>query len=455
MADSAEMAVDGGVADGGAVGDMAHAAAVDQPGVDCSADPEVLRQFRPRGSYYAHAEPVEVVDGVPRVTDNALYDMCVRNPARAHTRRVHARYEALPDFIDVMAQAGLPDHAGDRVAEIHGDPYFGNQGPQRRVFEVMSFCNEVVRYQVPLHPFHRLFYTNALMFPVKGTETFEAAANSFCRLLRNWPKAVFLKRALAEDLSVPFGHDSGLEPYLKQLALVKHDENDGVEDDRSPRVTGLPNPFRLPMFPSDHRRAADTRFFRTRELLPTAWAAGFLRAPRTFDLSRWLPPIPSWEPHTGLWLATPVVVSHLADALRSDYSSVWQEVYSEYYCSLVAAGDHTLQEDKLFVYLDEKTLRHFDVLDTSKLKDAPDGEAKYVLYGKMRQAVKAFPSREVLKDVVRRDGDSGDARQVRITVDATKEYGFCLRHPCVDFDWALVPNAPLPMARITLNHPGV
>jgi len=44
---------------------------------------------------------------------------------------------------------------------------------------------------------------------------------------------------------------------------------------------------------------------------------------------------------------------------------------------------------------------------------------------------------------------------VRITVDPTKEYGFCLRHPCVDFDWALDPNAPLPMARITSNHPGV
>ena len=127
--------------------------------MDCSADPEVLRQFWPRGSYYVHADPVEVVDGVARVTDNRLYDMCVRNRARAHTRRVYARYEALPDFIDVMAQAGLPDNAGDRVAEVHGDPLFGNQGPQRRVYEVMSFCNEVVRYQVPLHPFHRFLFT--------------------------------------------------------------------------------------------------------------------------------------------------------------------------------------------------------------------------------------------------------------------------------------------------------
>jgi len=144
----------------------------------------------------------------------------------------------LPDFIDVMAQAGLPDHAVDRVAEVHGDPYFGNQGPQLRIYEVMSFCNKVVRYQVPLHPFHRLVYSDALLFPVKGTETVEAAANSFCRLLRNWPRAVFLKRTLAEVLSVPFGPDSGLEPYLKQLALVRHEKNDGIEDDRSPSVTG-------------------------------------------------------------------------------------------------------------------------------------------------------------------------------------------------------------------------
>jgi len=306
-----------------------------------------------------------------------------------------------------------------------------------------------------LHPPHRLVYADALLFHVKGTETVEAAANSFCGLFRNWPRAVFLKRTLAEDLSVPFGHDSGLEPYLEQLALVKHEENNGVEDDRSPRVTGSSNPFQLPMFSFDHRRAADTRFFRGRELLHTAWAAGFLRAPRTFDLSHWLPPLSSWEPHTGLWVATPVVVSYLAVALRNDYSSVWQEVYAEYYCNLVAAWVHTLQEDKLFTHLDDRTLRHFDVLDTSKLKDAPDGEAKYVLYGKMRQAMKAFSCREVLKNVVWRDRDSGEARRVRITVDATKEYGFCLRHPCVDFDWALDPNAPLAMARITSNQPDV
>jgi len=77
----------------------------------------------------------------------------------------------------VLAEHGSPNYAGDRVAEVHGERFFRNQGPQRRIFEVMSFCNEVVRYQVPLHPFHRLLYTNALLFSVTGTETVEAAAN--------------------------------------------------------------------------------------------------------------------------------------------------------------------------------------------------------------------------------------------------------------------------------------
>jgi len=40
---------------------------------------------------------------------------------------------------------------------------------------------------------------------VRRNETFEAAANSFRRLLRNWPTAIFLGRSLTKGLSVPFG----------------------------------------------------------------------------------------------------------------------------------------------------------------------------------------------------------------------------------------------------------
>jgi len=115
----------------------------------------------------------------------------------------------------------------------------------------------------------------------------------------------------------------------------------------------------------------------------------------------------------------------------------------------------TLQEDKFFVRLDARTLSHFDVLDTSKLRDAPDGEVAYALYGKMRRAMDLFPWGVVLKDVVRRDIETGGARHVRVTVDGTKEYGFCLRHACVDFDWASDPNAPAHVASVPPNHLGV
>ena len=237
---------------------------------------------------------------------------------------------------------------------------------------------------------------------------------------------------MATDLAVPIGHDAALEEYLNQLTPVAAEENDAVDEDDSPRMSELPNPFWVPMFATDHRRAADTRFFRGRGLLPTKWSAGFLRAPKSFDLSRCLPPVPDWEPNTDLWVATPVVVSYLADSLRNEYSSAWQIVYSEYYCNLIAAWVRTLQEDKVFVRLDEKTLRHFDVLDTSKLGEAPDGEAAHALHGKMRRAMDVFPWGFVLKDVVRRDRETSEARQVRLTVDETKEFGFCLRHACVD-----------------------
>jgi len=346
VVDLAAMAVDGGNAGGEAGAHVAHAAAVEAAEVDRSTDPKMLRQFKPCGSYYTHLEPLEVWDGIPVITDRSLYDAYVRNRARAHTRRVNARYEALPGFVDVLSEPGSPEHVGDCVAEVHGYPRFGSQGPQRRIYEVMSFSNEIVRNQEPSHPFDRLLYTNALLFPVRGTQTLEAAANSFFCLLRNRAKAIFLKRSLATDLAVPFGHDAGFEDFLNQLALVASDESDAVDFNRSPRMSELPNPLLLPLSSSDHRRAADTRFFHNRELLPTAWAA--LRAPRTFDLCRWLRRIPEWELVMELWVATPVVVSYLADALLNEYSSVWQLAYSEYYCSLVAVWVHTLQAHKIF-----------------------------------------------------------------------------------------------------------
>ena len=92
--------------------------------------------------------------------------------------------------------------------------------------------------------------------------------------------------------------------------------------------------------------------------------------------------------------------------------------------------------DNLFVHLDAMSHRHCDALDTSKLKDGPDREAVFSMYSNMRWAVDEFPWAVVLKDVFFRGADSDHDGQVRVIVDATKEYCFCLRHPCVDFDWA-------------------
>ena len=179
------------------------------------------------------------------------------------------RYLRLRSSPYVLAEPGSPTNVSDRVVEVHGDPFIGNQGPQRRIYEFMWFFIEVIWYQVPLHPPHRLVYTSALLFPVRGTETFEAAANSFCCLLRNWPKAAFLGRSVATDLAVPIGHDAGLAKYVDQITLVAAEENHAVDEDRSPRISDQLNPFRWPPFATDRCRAADTWFFRGRGLLPT------------------------------------------------------------------------------------------------------------------------------------------------------------------------------------------
>jgi len=63
MIDPACMAVDGGNANGEA--HMAHAVAGEGRNVDRSTAPEMLGQFQPCGSYDAHVDPVEVVDGIP------------------------------------------------------------------------------------------------------------------------------------------------------------------------------------------------------------------------------------------------------------------------------------------------------------------------------------------------------------------------------------------------------
>ena len=55
--------------------------------------------------------------------------------------------------------------------------------------------------------------------------------------------------------------------------------------------------------------------------------------------------------------------------------------------------------EKTSVRLNEDTLRQFENLDTSNLRDAPI-EAAYALYGKMRRAVEVLPWEVVVKSVV-------------------------------------------------------
>ena len=116
---------------------------------------------------------------------------------------------------------------------------------------------------------------------------------------------------------------------------------------------------------------------------------------------------------------------------------------------------HTRRVDNIFIRLDAMVLRHFNALDTSMLKDGPDGEAESSMSGNMRRAVDEFPWAVFLNDVSRRNANLGHARQVRVMVDATNEYGSCLRHPCVGFDWAPDPDAPVPTALATFTHIGV
>jgi len=66
---------------------------------------------------------------------------------------------------------------------------------------------------------------------------------------------------VATDLEVPIGHDAGLAEHLDQFTLVVAQENDAFDIDRSPRMSELPNPFRLPVLATEHRRAADNAFF--------------------------------------------------------------------------------------------------------------------------------------------------------------------------------------------------
>eukprot|EP00168_Porphyra_purpurea_P013239 TRINITY_DN3614_c0_g1_i3.p1 TRINITY_DN3614_c0_g1~~TRINITY_DN3614_c0_g1_i3.p1 ORF type:complete len:283 (-),score=20.65 TRINITY_DN3614_c0_g1_i3:220-1068(-) len=236
------------------------------PEPERTTDPMVFYRQAPFGRKNQQCTPSKVVAAVSIVRRKELLDAYERNLATAYQRRVCARYPPLPEFRDIFAMPGTPDSADERLSAVHGDRFFGPQGPQRRVYEVMGLCNDVLRYRLPVPPDGVLQRLDA---SCAKKRVFRGRCQLFGRIMRSLPKAVFLKRALADDLSIPFAEDTGMSPYLDELALVGGGENEVVDVDRSPRMNVMPEPVLAPMFPEEHRRAEIVRFSLRRCLFPT------------------------------------------------------------------------------------------------------------------------------------------------------------------------------------------
>lgn len=164
----------------------------------------------------------------------------------ALTRVREARWPGLTPFEEVAEVGGF--HDGEVVGEVHGDADFGRQGAERQTYEVLSFCDEVLRYGPELHRYHRRLYAWALCFPVGRTETFVVAANNFGRIRRLRPSAVFLERRLASRLDVPFAQEEGFESYLSTLLERALSMSGAPQTAFGPRpgMADVPTPFRDP-----------------------------------------------------------------------------------------------------------------------------------------------------------------------------------------------------------------
>ena len=309
---------------------------------------------------------------------------------------------------------------------------------------------------MPLHAFHRRLSAWALLFPVPNCGSFEVAANNFGRLRRAWPEAVFLSRAVAAELSVPFAQEARMDDYLDGLIKAASGSEQELQDDKvAVALHTMSCPFRAPSYPSAHRRAHDAAVVVSKGLIPTDWCASVVGAPGHFDLSRWFPKRPSWRQDRGIWSEVPYDVTYMAHRLVDDLREVWTHVHPEYHYFLTAGCVNILLTDKIFVWMDEWALRRMASLDLSLMAAGPRGQTMLETYRLMVKAVDVFPWALVVRDVVRRDAQSRQARQVRIQLDDSATYGFVLNHPCRGFDWRPAPGSGLAPSCLLMLDIGV
>lgn len=254
--------------------------------------------------------------GIGFVSDAEPMDAARYNRRVAMRRIVQANWPMIVSFQDVCELAGDVSCVGQAVASVHGDAGFDGQGAQRQAYDVLAFCNELLRYDHPLHLYHHRLYAWALELSIGTTETFVVAANNIGRLRRLWPQAVFLPRELAERLDLPFAQEAELETYLGELA--DRAESSQVLDHEAaeePSTPAVPRQLRRPVYRIRH--AADMAVLERRGCLAPAWGSGLTRAPPHFDLTRWVPRQPKWWCSEVPVVETPFAVSYVAGALAN------------------------------------------------------------------------------------------------------------------------------------------
>lgn len=116
--------------------------------------------------HYRSPEATAMDEGVGYVDDAPLVAAARTNRLLALKRIRDARWADLEPFQD--ASSGGASYAGESVKDVHGGPDFGRQGPARQAYEVLAFCNELLRYGAgcDVHSLHRRLYARALCFRV-------------------------------------------------------------------------------------------------------------------------------------------------------------------------------------------------------------------------------------------------------------------------------------------------